>query len=430
MKRIIAILLAIFLFASTFMLLTACSSDDDGDNTKATTQGTTTPSTTENASVSEAEWKAAFGSFGKIDFVLEIDSFDENNVSMKATHTVNQKAQMLENEYQDEELVYYVVEDGMIVEYEYDFEAEVWDREEYAEYTEAVWLSTYNYAAEGLIIDEVFLPGSFDYKSFSYDAKNGKYICEELDINYPEGTYYGTMADIEVTFVDGKLCWISYDFLDKSGEGESLAFEVKISCADEDVKITVPEFTPLASSDPEISESEWKDLFSLDRNAYQLKVDYKENGEILATMAQDVYGDIIKTVEMSGGAIAIDYMEKAEGGYYYYNDETESGDINAARTYKKMFRSLEDTHGEDEFESNRTGPENMFKNFDECFSKFTYDSAKGCYFAEVIDEGITNVSVYVVDGNLARLVYNSGATAAYEIDITYEDTPIALPTVE
>ena len=122
-------------------------------------------------------------------------------------------------------------------------------------------------------------------------------------------------------------------------------------------------------------------------------------------------------------------MEKVSGGWYYYNDITEANNINASRKYEKWYLTPEDCHGDDEFEMTRNSPKYMIAAFKDAFNSFSYDNAKGGYFASAItleNAEYTNITVIFDKNKLEKVVYTRyGET--YELTFSYDSTPITLP---
>jgi hypothetical protein len=147
-------------------------------------------------------------------------------------------------------------------------------------------------------------------------------------------------------------------------------------------------------------------------------------------MEQRLVDNKIQMIEKDvDGSYAIDYMEKVEGGHYYYNDKTESSDLNATREYEKKFVTLADTHGDDEFEDTKNGPLDLMEPFAELYDSFNYDEAKGCYTVEIVEDGQTISAVaYLIDGKLVNLTYSIGQYT-YNVEMSYDNVSITLPTV-
>ena len=119
------------------------------------------------------------------------------------------------------------------------------------------------------------------------------------------------------------------------------------SCGE--TKTEAVKYTPRTT----VTEDEWKTAMDFSAESYECTATMTASSGYSANMYIKVLADKIMQIERAADRMAVDYMEKAEGGYYYYNDETEALDENAERVYTRRFVSLEDTHGEDEFESNK-----------------------------------------------------------------------------
>lgn len=179
-----------------------------------------------------------------------------------------------------------------------------------------------------------------------------------------------------------------------------------------------------------VTKDEWVTAFTFDYSEYSCKIKYTDIEEGASMyVEQTVQGNKIKMIEDVGAAIAIDYMENAEGGHYYYNDEGEESDINAERTYTKRFVSFEDTHGDDEFEATKNGPKRMLSPFVDAYDLMEYDAEKGCYFISDLADGIKNVSVYMLDGKISKVIYDT-KYYSYEFEITYDNIEVILPEVK
>ncbi len=179
-----------------------------------------------------------------------------------------------------------------------------------------------------------------------------------------------------------------------------------------------------------VTREEWEAAFAFDYDEYSCKIKYTDIEEgISMYMEQTVSGNKIKMIEDVGTAIAIDYMENAEGGHYYYNDEGEENDINAVRRYTKRFVSFEDTHGEDEFEQTKNGPQGMLSPFIDAYDSMEFDAEKGCYYVAELADGIKNVTVYMLDGKISKIIYDT-TYYSYEFTITYDNIEVILPEVE
>ncbi len=211
--------------------------------------------------------------------------------------------------------------------------------------------------------------------------------------------------------------WAQQEILAENGD---LVFDCTVCGAR---KTEPAPFTPLTAE-------AWATAFTFNGSVYEVRCHMYEDSALLFYAEQQSNGDRIRVMEQSpnGGPIAIDYMENGENGHYYYNDETESADINAVRTYTKRFVSFEDTHGEDEFADTQDMLKNLLEPFIECFDSFTYDDAQRCYVASSVNDQYSNVSVVILNGKVLALTFSRGSyTYAYEFG--YENIAVTLPSV-
>ena len=179
-----------------------------------------------------------------------------------------------------------------------------------------------------------------------------------------------------------------------------------------------------------VTKEEWEAAFAFNYDEYSCKIKYTDIEEDVSMyMEQTVSGNKIKMIEDVGTAIAVDYMENAEGGHYYYNDEGEENDINAVRRYTKRFVSFEDTHGEDEFAQTKNGPKGMLSPFVAAYDSMEFDAEKGCYYVAELADGIKNVTVYMLDGKISKIIYDT-TYYSYEFTITYDNIEVILPEVK
>ena len=188
--------------------------------------------------------------------------------------------------------------------------------------------------------------------------------------------------------------------------------------------------TTLAScggKDATVSSEEWDSALQIGDVPYHLIIKLSTDG-YTATMEQKYADGKLMMIESYAGGFAIDYMEKADGGHYFYNDDTQAETVEADRHYTKRFVSLEDTEGEDEFEDTVNGPKRMFTVFIGSYDSFTYDEVKKCYVAEELFSTLTDVSVTFTDGKMTALSYTeSGET--FSIEISYDNITVTLPEV-
>ena len=182
-------------------------------------------------------------------------------------------------------------------------------------------------------------------------------------------------------------------------------------------------------STPTITEDEWAAAFDITDSVFQCDMSLYYNDSLISNIKMDVNANKIKYIEKTAmGILAIDYLEKVDGGHYYYNDETESMDINAQREYTKRFVSLEDTEGEDEFESTKGGPKYVVGFLAEKFDSFSYNVGGGYYYAESIDGEYFNVIVYINDGKLISVCFSDG-DSTITTTMSYENIDVVLPQI-
>ena len=178
--------------------------------------------------------------------------------------------------------------------------------------------------------------------------------------------------------------------------------------------------------DTDVTADEWATAFNIDTSYYSVTLTVEAEGFSMY-VEQAVDGNVIRFIEGDESGIAVDYMENAEGGHYYYNDETESADLTAERTYTKRFVSFEDTHGDDEFLDTKNAPIRYIEPFADKFNNFAYDAENGCYTAAEI-ENYKNVEIYFSDGKISKVIYDTNYHNVFEFD--FENVYVTLPVVE
>ena len=179
-----------------------------------------------------------------------------------------------------------------------------------------------------------------------------------------------------------------------------------------------------------VTKEEWETAFAFDCAFLQRKMNGYEDSTHIVYAESNIAYTKIKMIEYypDDQIMAIDYMEKVDGGWYCYNDETQSGDIDAVREYTKQYQTPEDCHGDDEFESTKNAPKNSVSQFAECFEQFKYDDDKNAYVADSIDSEYSNITISFNQGKIHKVCYTD-KWYTYEIEFNYDEIEIVLPEV-
>ena len=249
------------------------------------------------------------------------------------------------------------------------------------------------------------------FANFEYDEKSESYVFLAEDDE----------EKFELKFADGKLSSLKITIEPGTEDEESFAIYYY------DYGKTEINLPPV---DNTVTADEWRSALQIGDTPYHVlaTVKVEENG-YTATMEQKYADGKIMMIESYAGGFAIDYMERAEGGHWFYNDETEAETVEAERVYTKRFVSFEDTEGEDEFEDTVNGPKRMFLTFVDTFDSFTYDEERGAYFAdELLEADLTNITLVFEDGKITFIKYTTeGAT--YSIEVSFDNVSVTLPEV-
>ena len=276
-------------------------------------------------------------------------------------------------------------------------------------------------------------PDLKDYSKIEYDAERGVYYYTEpieiTDVSNPNSPLTITYTKYEWTLKDGKIHTIYNEFWYTD------AYYGKITATQtaeyKDYGTTVAPYNPADKPTPpevknEITAEEWENAFALDVDYLQVSMELYNGDICVAQAASNRARDVIQIVDSDFERMAIDYMLKINGGWYYYNDETESPDFNAERDYKKWFLTPEDCHGDDEFENTKNSPRDMISVFADKFDTFSYSEDKGGYFAPSVYNSYTNVLVIFEETNIQQITYTVDEYK-YVIEFSYEEFAIFLP---
>lgn len=283
--------------------------------------------------------------------------------------------------------------------------------------------------------ETVIVPDLKDYTKIEYDAARGVYYYTEpleiTDISNPESPLTITYTTYEWTIKDGRIHKIYNEFWYMDNYYGKI--EATQTSEYYDYGTTVAPWTPNNPSNPSnpstapsITEEVWIEAFALDVDYLQVSMELYNGDICVAQAASNRARDVIQIVDCDFERMAIDYMVKINGGWYYYNDETESPDFNAERVYKKWFLTPEDCHGDDEFENTKNSPRDMISVFADKFDAFLYSEDKGGYFAPSVYNSYTDVLVIFDGTNIQQITYTVDEYK-YVIEFSYEEFAIFLP---
>ncbi len=212
---------------------------------------------------------------------------------------------------------------------------------------------------------ETLLPDMKDFGKIKYDAARGVYYYTEpievIDNSNPNDPRTITFTKYEWTVKDGRIHKIYNEFwyidshdgrIDATQTSEYFNYGTTVAPDMPDVPGD-PDNPDIDSTAPSITEEVWIEAFALDVDYLQVSMELYNGDICVAQAASNRARDVMQIVDSDFERMAIDYMLKINGGWYYYNDETESPDFYAERVYKKWFLTPEDCHGDDEFENTK-----------------------------------------------------------------------------
>lgn len=428
MKKLISILLVICMCATIGINFISCDTENTQD------EGTTTDNKVNNSE--ETTTKGPSSEEKTTD-----ESTSEDTTTEDTTHT-----QLTENEWYalaDPALYtnFTVIATQVDKYFKTVSETRVVDGYVYVSYTLYDWNSDKTYTNSGKnsienVEKATLLPDMKDFSKIEYDAANGvyKYIepIEVIDNSNPDNPLTITFTKYEWTINDGRIHKIYSEFwyldshdgrIEASQTAEYLNYGTTVAP-------NMPDnpSNPGGSVEPSITEEIWEEAFSLDASYLQVNANAYMGESLIMRAASNRAQDVIQIIDcdFGGNRMAIDYMEKVDGGWYYYNDCTESIDIDAERVYKKWFQTPEDCHGDDEFENTKNSPKNMISMFADKFDSFSYNEDKGGYFASSIDSTYNNVLVIFEGEKLQKITYSEDEYV-YEFEFAFGEFNIFLP---
>ena len=368
----------------------------------------------------------------------------DNRSTWFTTHIVTPTTQKMGGVINGIEGLYYViVENNVIYNCYYNAGSNSWDKVEESEYNQENWLATYNYASKesgNVIIDEIFHPYYLTYDSFSYDENTDRYLCEEISLS--DGLNHDKYTDIVVSFANGKIQEISCTFFDISSDNDVTAkITITVSCAEEDIVITLPDFNvsaPIAT----VTEEQWETAFTFDVSFLQAKLfeaDLSGEAELIFTENAIRY-----TETYNYDSWYACYMEKTEGGWFVYEGETNAGSsVENIKNYSKEF-CTEPFFSKDSIKI-------YTEQFSDCYENFKYDENNQSYIANSIaltdyhydeklgyaDAEFSEVSISFANNRISQvcytqtLTYSNGETEedAIRVEFSYDEVEIVFPTV-
>ncbi len=367
---------------------------------------------TVNATVTKDEWENAFDELIRGSFAITLDGrhpeTTDNRNTWLTTHIVTPTTQKMGGVINGTEGLYYViVENNVIYNCYYNAESDSWDKVEVSEYSQENWFATYNGASKesgNLIIDEIFYPYHLTYDSFSYDEKTDRYLCEEILLS--DGLNNDKYTDIVVSFANGKIQKISCTFFDISSDNVVTAkFTITVSCAEEDIVITLPDFN-VGASKVTVTEEEW--------NAALAKSNFTITGFVTERDKQESL-----TMKITDSLI---YTEN-DGIERYYAKKDDGWHITNGIAFGAVMNGMSASVEFAMMSFRMPG-----------YTSFNYDEEAGAYVYVKADSasGFYKFSVYFDDGVIVKIEgeedSEGGVTHSFNFE-NYGTTVVEIPTV-
>ena len=284
-----------------------------------------------------------------------------------------------------------------------------------------LWEDQYKWSTEG-VIDDMLPIELLEYTSFVYDEANGEYYCESIEIEYSYGAS-DYLKDMHIAFENGKLKKITYDFHDNI-DGNPV-YSVNVSCAEEDICISLGEAESAVSLPNDYSKTEgktWEILAEFDWQ-YAL-VSFQKGGSVhVKGNGRDIVicGGRIKVVE--GTHTGYYSEENGKSFTYEYNGEAwvKNADMNGdlgQMTWSERVNIILELYTGD-----LTGM--IFPELYWAYDEFTYDSEKKAYVADTLesDRGdvcYRNVQLFFENGRLMGMSFDlafGGASYSVELEL-------------
>lgn len=441
MKKLISLLLVIFMCFSAIMTFVACDTEEANEGNTTNKVETPTEAPTKVPENEETTAKEAVSEENTTEEATTEEATSEETTTEEAT-TESVRKLTQEEWYALANPELYMNHTIRTTQIDRFFKTvaitKLVDEHVYIEYT------TFNHnsgesgydrgdASLSHIDKTTIIPDLKDYTKIEYDATRGVYYYIEpfeiVDISNPEYPMTITYTKYEWTIKDGRIHMIYNEFwyMDNSFGKIEASQTVEYY----DYGTTIAPWEPKHPENPggspaiEMTEEIWLEAFALDVDYLQVSMRLYENGNEIYFAASNRAQDIIQIVDSDFSRMAIDYMVKVDGGWYFYNDETESPDFNADRVYYKWLKTPADCHGDDEFEQTKNSPRDMISVFANKFDAFSYSDDKGGYYASSI-ENYTNVVIIFENNKIVQISYGDEEQKIV-FEFAYDEFSIFLP---
>ena len=443
MKKLISLLLVVFMCFSAMTTFVACDTEEANEGSTTNNVETPTEAPTKAPENEETTTKEAVSEENTTE-----ETTTEETTTEEATTEETTDASLTETEWYalaDPTLYtnFTIITTQIDKYFKTVAETKVVDGYVYVFYTLYDWNSDKTSTNSGKnsidnVQKEALLPDMKDFGKIKYDAARDVYYYTEpievIDNSNPNDPRTITFSKYEWTVKDGRIHKIYNEFwyidshdgrIDATQTSEYFNYGTTVA-PDMPDGPGDPDNPDSDSTAPSITEEAWIEAFALDVDYLQVSMELYNGDICVAQAASNRARDVIQTVDCDFERMAIDYMLKINGGWYYYNDETESPDFNAERDYKKWFLTPEDCHGDDEFENTKNSPRDMISVFADKFDAFLYSEDKGGYFAPSIYNSYTDVLVIFDGTNIQQITYTVDEYK-YVIEFSYEEFAIFLP---
>ena len=448
MKKLISLLLVVFMCLSAIMAFVACDTEEANEGSTTNKVETPTEAPTKAPENEETTSKEAASEENTTEETTTEETTTEEATTEETTTVAPESVKLTEEEwYALANLELYtnftIITTQIDNFYKTVSTTKVVDGHVFVSYT------TYNQStgetntnsgdASLEHVDKTTLtPDLKDYSKIEYDAERGVYYYTEpieiTDVSNPNSPLTITYTKYEWTVKDGRIHKIYNEFwymdsyygkISATQTSEYFNYGTTVAPDMPDVPGD-PDNPDNDSTAPSITEEVWIEAFALDVDYLQVSMELYNGDICVAQAASNRARDVMQIVDSNFERMAIDYMLKINDGWYYYNDETESPDFYAERVYKKWFLTPEDCHGDDEFENTKNSPRDMISVFADKFDAFSYNEDKGGYFAPSVYNSFADVLVIFDRTNIQQITYTVDEYK-YVIEFSYEEFAIFLP---